>query len=132
MRGTGPINQVNARQITFLIVDDDADNRYLMGHDLAHEFQGCRVVESASMEEALAKLSEAQPDAVLTDHHLGLENGTAVIARIRAAGLDCPLIMITGSTNPSVHERARAAGANAVFLNWEKKYLHYLHGMLKS
>lgn len=78
---------MNARP-TFLIADDNANSRFLTLRAVAAEFDGCRVLEAATTEEALARAIEVNPDVVLTDHHLGCAEGPVLIAQCRAAGID--------------------------------------------
>ena len=53
-------------------------------------------------------------DIVLTDHSLRGDNGAGFIARLRELRVTCPVVMVTGSSDPKVHEQAYAAGATRV------------------
>lgn len=116
--------------LTFLIVDEDADSRFLTRHSLKKIFHGCNVVEATTVNEGFAKTKETSPDAVLTDQRLGYEDGTKLIDRLRKTGVSCPVIMVTGSFDPALHERALAVGANGVFSSWHTEYLRYLRETL--
>jgi CheY-like chemotaxis protein len=122
---------MNAK-LTFLIVDDDADGRFLTRRAVAERFKGCDVLEAATAEETLAKAVDGRPDVVVTECSLGCEDGAALIARCRAAGVGCRIIVLTGNANPTLHARAVAAGADGVFSNWESEYLSYLSRVLRS
>jgi FixJ family two-component response regulator len=62
----------------------------------------------------LDALRDGSPDCVLLDlHMLGL-TGWEVLAEMAASGYSIPVILITGDGEPSVLERAMAAGAVAL------------------
>jgi len=100
---------------TFLVLDDSADDRFLTAYTLRRSFPGCRIIESETVAEALHAANGVTLDGVITDHHLAEEDGVAFISRIRALGLHCPVVMLTMSSDPQVHRRAHAAGADRVF-----------------
>lgn len=116
---------------TFLVLDDNADTRYLNRALLESEFPNSLVVESQTVEEALAASEGHQLDAVITDHHLGESNGSEFVASLRSRGAICPILMVTGSSDPKVHARAMAAGASRVFFGSETDFTGYLRDHLK-
>jgi CheY-like chemotaxis protein len=120
---------MNAK-LTFLIVDDNADGRFLTRRAVAERFKGCDVLEAATAEEALARAVDGKSDVVVTDYSLGCEDGAALVARCRAAGVGCRIIVLTGNADPASHARAVAAGADGVFSNWKTEYLSYLSRVL--
>jgi CheY-like chemotaxis protein len=83
------------------------------------------VVECSTIDEALRACKRARFDGVLTDHHLADQNGPAFMAQLRAAGVRCPVVVVTGSSNPEVHARAYAAGASRVFFGSEMDFTGY-------
>lgn len=72
---------------TFLILDDNEDSRYLTRHALLKVFLHSRVLEHDRIETALLAAKDAHIDAVITDHHLGTEDGCAFIAELRTANI---------------------------------------------
>lgn len=78
-----------------LVVDDDAALRLLCRVNL--ELDGFAVREAGTVEEADAALAEATPDVVLLDVHLGGQESTALLERLRAAGI--PVALVTGSVD---------------------------------
>src|SRR5688500_18340872 len=96
---------------------------FLTRRAVAKEVKGCRVLEAATAGDALTKAIDDRPDVVVTDHTLGCEDSTDLIAQCRAAGVRCRIIVLTGNADPAVHARAVAAGADGVFLSYESKYL---------
>ena len=120
-----------SRTVTFLVLDDDADMRFLHRRELQREFPGCTVVECATTAEALTRSADICLDAVLTDHSLCGDDGAVFIARLREQGMDCPVIMVTGSGDPKVHEGAYAAGATKVFFGTKLGFASYLRSILE-
>ena len=115
---------------TFLVVDDDADMRFLHRCELEKEFPGCTVVECETAEEALERSGQIQFDAVLTDYSLRGDSGTAFIARLRARGATYPVVMVTGSSDPKIHDEAYIAGATRVFFGSKLGFAPVLRTLL--
>ena len=76
-----------------LVVDDDAKIRAVVRRGLSYE--GYRVVEAASGEEGLAKAREHLPDLVVLDIMLPGIDGLEVTRRLRAAGDETAILMLT-------------------------------------
>lgn len=115
---------------TFLVVDDNENNRFLTRYALEREFKPCVVIEAASVEEALVQCTRREFDAVLTDNQLGGPDGSALIVTLRAQSRKCPIVMVTASSDPAVHRRAYDAGASRVFFGSELKFVDYLRESL--
>ena len=95
---------------TLLVADDNRLSRELIRDVL--EGAGCRVVEAANGEEALARVEDANPDLVLLDIEMPLMDGFSVLSEFRnnprLAGL--PVIAITAKGMQPDRERIAAAG----------------------
>jgi two-component system response regulator MprA len=76
-----------------LVVDDDPKLRTVVRRGLAYE--GYRVVEAASGEEGLQKAREHLPELVVLDIMLPGIDGLEVTRRLRAAGDDVSILMLT-------------------------------------
>jgi CheY-like chemotaxis protein len=98
-----------------LIVDDDADTRARY-HD-AFAGAGCEVVEAADGHDALVKALVHPPTLVLTELQLPLLDGVAFCEVLRRDGTttNVPILVITTETRMAELDRARTAGATAVF-----------------
>ncbi len=80
-----------------------------------------RLLRSANLEvetfpsgaEFLESLKERQPDCVVLDLHMPRIDGFAVQARLTAANLGLPVVVITGHDAAETRERALAGGAAA-------------------
>lgn len=107
-RGTGgrvdsaPDGGVARRRV--LVVDDDPDIAEVLRMRLAHE--GFDVVLAASGTEAVERMSDAPPDALVIDVNLPGMGGHQVAFTMREMFPRVPILMITASHDP----RAREAG----------------------
>jgi signal transduction histidine kinase/ActR/RegA family two-component response regulator len=98
------------RDARVLVVDDDALVRDAMASLLAQ--WDCRVTTAANGDEAVGRLRDGLPDAVLCDYRLpNGETGVEVIGRLRAvAGPELCAALVTGDTAPERLREARQAG----------------------
>jgi two-component system response regulator MprA len=76
-----------------LVVDDDAKIRAVVRRGLSYE--GYRVVEAESGEEGLSKAREHLPQLVILDVMLPGIDGLEVTRRLRAAGDETAILMLT-------------------------------------
>lgn len=118
--------------VTILVLDDDEDIRFLHRGELQREFPGCIVVECETTEQALERSADVHLDAVLTDHSLRGDDGGIFITKLRELGVTCPVMMITGSEDPGVHEEAYAAGATRVFFGTKLGFARFLRPLMRE
>jgi CheY-like chemotaxis protein len=111
---------------TLLIVDDDADNRYLLAHAITKAIKECSVVSCASSAEALALVRTRHIDAIVTDHHLGDVAGSEFIGQVRRRGVACPIVMVTASSDPRIEREAYQAGATKVFMSRRGDFANFI------
>ena len=98
-----------------VVVDDDQIVRTWLRAVLSRA--GFWVVgEGCDAASAFDAVREARPDAILVDEHLGDEHGVALVRRLRLAGIDVPVVVMTALPTPGLNERARAAGAQGCVL----------------
>ena len=88
-----------------LVVEDEAPVRRML-RDVFQSF-GYDVVVAASGAEALHLFADGGYDAVVTDLLMPGMNGWEVVARLRHAVPDVPVIMLTGSVPDIDFERVR-------------------------
>lgn len=93
------------------IVDDDASVRRALGR-LVRSLS-LRPAGYASGEEFLASLSEEIPFCVVLDLHMPGPSGLDILIRMRAQGVDIPVIIVTGFDQPDMSEKCLKAGAAA-------------------
>ena len=82
-----------ADPVRVLVVDDDPKIRTVVRRGLAYE--GYRVVEAASGEEGLEKAREHLPQLVVLDVMMPGLDGLEVTRRLRAAGDEVAILMLT-------------------------------------
>ncbi|HEX5051257.1 MAG TPA: hybrid sensor histidine kinase/response regulator [Planctomycetota bacterium] len=62
-------------------------------------------------DDALLRLPEDPPDLVFLDYLLGARNGLQVLRELRQAGIEAPVILLTGNGDENVAVQAMQAGA---------------------
>jgi two-component system response regulator RegA len=90
---------------TVLLVDDDPSIRLLCRVNL--ELEGHRVLEAATLEDALAQVGEA--DVVFLDLHIGELRGRELVGPVRAARPDVRIVLLTGSAEVGPELRAEVS-----------------------
>lgn len=93
-----------------LVVDDDAKIRAVVRRGLSYE--GYRVIDAASGEEGLAKAREHLPQLVVLDVMLPGIDGIEVTRRLRAAGDDTAILMLTARDEVSDRVAGLETGAD--------------------
>ncbi|RYM34728.1 hybrid sensor histidine kinase/response regulator [Brumimicrobium glaciale] len=99
--------------IKVLIIDDDEDDFVIMSHFLSkiqteeYEVFWCNDYDFAEEE-----ILKGEHDIYLIDHFLGKGEGIEIIEKIRARNILKPMILLTGSSDYSVDEKAMAKGAS--------------------
>src|SRR5437868_6457841 len=94
---------------TVLVVEDDAGIAELERQIL--EAAGHSVLTAATAEEAMRHVRRGGVDLVLLDYRLpGDVDGLDFHARVRAAGHDLPVVLVTGFSDEATVIRALRAG----------------------
>jgi len=92
-----------------LIVDDEKNIRLQLAGLLGDE--GYKTVSAADAEAGLEKLREDSPDLVLLDMMLPGMTGLEALEKIRAAGDDLPVILMSGQATVETAVKATKLGA---------------------
>jgi diguanylate cyclase (GGDEF)-like protein len=102
-----------AKTIKLLVVDDDEDDLFLIAEALG-EVEGTRygVTTASSPLSAMSALSKDSFDVIFSDYRLGPVTGIDFINHVRAAGIDTPIILLTGLADQIIDEAALKAGAS--------------------
>jgi len=96
-----------------LLAEDDRDLRELLTTVL--EGLGMRVVAAADGAEALERLREdGRFDAAVLDVRMPKVTGIEVLSRAREAGLNVPIVLVTGFADPELSTKGLALGAARV------------------
>ncbi len=97
-----------------LIVDDDPDLSRLIAATL--RLHGLDSETAGNGEEALARVADRVPDAVLTDVAMPVMDGLTLTRELRARGhVALPVVVYTAQSPDAVTRQARTLGVAAVF-----------------
>ena len=99
------------RKRRILIVDDRPLIRRGLTALIGNEPDLTVCAEAATHREALAAISAARPDLVITDLALGDDDGLALVQDIRSGHQDLPVLVLTLHDEPGYARRALRAGA---------------------
>jgi diguanylate cyclase (GGDEF)-like protein len=99
--------------VRLLVVDDDEDDLYLI-NDALSEVKSTRytVTTATSALAAMSELAKASFDVIFSDYRLGAVTGIDFINHVRAAGIDTPIILLTGLADQVIDHAAQKAGAS--------------------
>jgi two-component system nitrogen regulation response regulator NtrX len=99
----------DASRAAVLIVDDEASIRESLRMIL--EYEGYRVDEAKSGAEAMVRIADKPPDAVLLDIKMPEMDGLAVLTALRERGYEMPVLMISGHADVDTAVEATRRGA---------------------
>ncbi len=98
-----------AAALTFLIVEDNDENRFLLVRTLARKYPGAQCIECSDSEAAVAAVAQ-QSIATAIVHRAADEDGIPVIRLLRQASASLPIVMVSGMDRRTA---ARTAGATS-------------------
>jgi CheY-like chemotaxis protein len=98
--------------LRFLVIDDNADSRFLLVKTLLRKFPQAVIHECQSSQTALGMVKTANLDAVVS-HRTTETAGITLLREIRNINPSVPLVMVSGVDR---HDLALAAGANRFLL----------------
>jgi two-component system nitrogen regulation response regulator NtrX len=96
-----------------LVVDDEAAIRDSLHMIL--EYEGYRVDEAGNGSQALTKVAERAPDAVVLDIKMPEMDGLELLKALRERGYDMPVLMISGHADVATAVEATRRGAYDFF-----------------
>jgi CheY-like chemotaxis protein len=76
-----------------LAVDDDASIRHMLDRVLSRTYQ---LVLAGNGEQALTEIRRQRPDLVLLDLRMPVMDGSELLERLEAEGIDVPVVLMTG------------------------------------
>jgi CheY-like chemotaxis protein len=111
-----PITSASVMKIVFL-VDDDADDRFLLREAIEQVDQNVQIIEAENGFDLLNEIKSQQIDLIsliLLDMNMPKMNGLETIQQLKSMpGLESiPLVMITTSGQHTVRENALKAGSD--------------------
>ncbi|HYO12771.1 MAG TPA: sigma-54 dependent transcriptional regulator [Thermoanaerobaculia bacterium] len=96
-----------------LVVDDEAAIRDSLHMIL--DYEGYRVEEAASGSQALTRVTERPPDAILLDIKMPEMDGLELLRALRERGYEMPILMISGHADVATAVEATRRGAYDFF-----------------
>lgn len=93
-----------------IVADDEADLRALVSDYLG--MQGFTVADAADARELDARLAEGDAEVIVLDVNMPGENGVAALGRLRAAGFQGGVIVLTGAGTLDTRLAGLGAGAD--------------------
>jgi CheY-like chemotaxis protein len=105
---------MTTEQVRVLLVEDDDDNRELMGEVL--EAAGYRVLSAASGAEGLKTLAATSVDVVVTDIGMPGMGGLEMARAAKEIAPSVPVVVVTGWAEREDIARARGREVDAVLV----------------
>ncbi len=96
--------------LTILVVDDSADNQFLIGRLLKKRGAVIDVADNGS--DGVTKALEGDFSIVLMDLQMPEMDGYAATSKLRSLGYARPVIALTAHALPEIKEQCLAAGYN--------------------
>lgn len=116
-----------------LIVDDDAEIRLMLSMLL--EMEGWRVVEAKDGIDALARLADCKPDAVVLDVMMPKMDGITLCRNLRSQPetAQLPIVMLSGKPTEEAQREGLKAGATVYLTKPPNldELLFYLNGLAR-
>jgi DNA-binding NarL/FixJ family response regulator len=103
-----------ATRVRVMLVEDQADFRYLMATLLGRQPDLELVAEAESLAEARRHATTTSFDVVVLDLGLPDGTGTDLIAELRSANPDTAVLVLSASLNPGSLAMASDAGADEI------------------
>ncbi|MEO8184523.1 MAG: response regulator [Deltaproteobacteria bacterium] len=86
-----------------LVIDDESVVRTLLRRSL--ERRGYQVIEASGGQAGLHALESEQPALIVLDMTMPELDGAEVVRRVRAQGLDIPILLTSGNVDPALERR---------------------------
>jgi signal transduction histidine kinase/DNA-binding response OmpR family regulator len=103
--------QAPAAAVRVLVIDDDQVDRQIVRRGLARAGVDASVDEAEGAADALSLLAANPYDCVFLDYHIPGGDGLTLLRGIREAGLQVPVVMLTGHGDEQVAVELMKAGA---------------------
>jgi diguanylate cyclase (GGDEF)-like protein len=105
---SGP-DPVELSRTRVLLVDDDEDMAVLVHALLVDD--GIDVVWASDHDAAIEAIRDGRYAVLLIDYHLGSSDGVRLMHELQIRGYEAPMLLLSGSEDPSVDAAAMRAGA---------------------
>jgi CheY-like chemotaxis protein len=108
---TAKTEPTGATPCRILVVDDDQVDRMAVSRHLRGVSSAIEVKEAEGVFEAIELITTGAFDCVFLDFNLPDGDGLTFLRGLRMAGLDVPVVMLTGQSDPAVAVDLVSAGA---------------------
>ena len=98
--------------IKLLLVEDDANLRYIIRGGLEDMIGGYEIKDAANGEEGLKVWQEWQPDVIVSDIEMPVMDGYEMVKRIRETDPDIPILFSSGRVSPKDVVKGYELGVN--------------------
>ena len=98
--------------IKLLLVEDDANLRYIIRGGLEDMIGGYEIKDAANGEEGLKVWQEWQPDVIVSDIEMPVMDGYEMVKRIREPDPDTPILFSSGRVSPKDVVKGYELGVN--------------------
>lgn len=117
--------------VRILYIDDDPGLSRLVQRNLTQK--GYEVIVAGNGDEGMRKLGEHRFDAVALDHHMPDRDGLEILALIRSAQENPPVIYVTGSEDSRVAVAALKSGAvDYVWKDVQGQFIELLESAIQA
>jgi len=99
------------RSFQILLIEDDANDRALIAHELSTRLNGVRVCSESEASGIAVALERGGFDLVITDYDLGWTNGLVLLKEFKAHWPSIPVIVCSGNPSADLARRAIEIGA---------------------
>lgn len=106
-----PPDELNRRQLTLLLVEDNQDDAALLERHLRRNGFDTHTTRVETAIEMQAALAGSPPDLVIADYNLPNFSGPEALHLARASGHDLPFIMMSGAISEETAVESMRAGA---------------------
>lgn len=101
---------MSSEKIKLLLIDDDADDRFILRRKLGAQFE---IDESATLAAGLARIDFGLYYCTLLDLNLPDSEPLRTARRFRLAAPGAPMVVLSGFSHPEIVKQTIAAGADA-------------------
>lgn len=98
--------------IKLLLVEDDANLRYIIQSALEDIIGGYEVIAAANGEEGLQQWKQQQPEVIVSDIEMPIMNGYEMVSRIREMDGDIPILFTSALVSPKDVVKGYELGVN--------------------
>ncbi|UCD39016.1 MAG: response regulator [Fidelibacterota bacterium] len=102
----------NDAELSILVIDDEEKFRGLMFDLLERNLPQVRIAETSNGAEGLEAMKTESFDCVILDYKMPHKNGLQVLTEAREAGIEVPIIIMTGAGDEQIAVELMKAGAS--------------------